>query len=87
VAEQAGQPVSQVALAWVLAQPGVTSPIIGASKTAQLHDNLAALAIRLTPEQLQLLDEASALEPAFPYGIFTPGVNRGIFGGNTVRGW
>ncbi|MBO2011456.1 aldo/keto reductase [Hymenobacter negativus] len=87
VAEQVGRPLSQVALAWVLAQPGVTSPIIGVSKTAQLHDNLAALELRLVPEQLQRLDEASALEPAFPYGIFTPGVNRGIFGGHSVQGW
>ncbi|GAB3576899.1 aldo/keto reductase [Hymenobacter daeguensis] len=87
VAGQAGQPLSQVALAWVLARPGVTSPIIGASQVAQLRDSLAALAVRLTPEQLQRLDDASALEPAFPYPIFTPLVNQGIFGGHSVQGW
>lgn len=87
VAEQAGRPLSQLALAWVLAQPGVTSPIVGVSQTAQLHDNLAALDVRLTSEQLQVLDEASVLESTFPYNIFTPAINRGIFGGNAVQGW
>lgn len=81
------RPLAQVALAWVLAQPGVTSPILGASKVEQLHDNLASLDLRLTPEQLRLLDEASALDATFPYNIFTPEINRGIFGGHTVQGW
>jgi aryl-alcohol dehydrogenase-like predicted oxidoreductase len=87
VATELGRPLAQVALAWVSAQPGVTAPIIGVSKLAQLADNLAALDIRFTPEQLRALDEASALDPAFPYGIFTPAVNRSIFGGNDVQGW
>ena len=87
VAAQAERPLAQVALAWVSAQPGVSSPILGASKVEQLHDNLASLDLRLTPEQLRALDESSALDPAFPYGIFTPMVNHSIFGGNTVQGW
>lgn len=87
VADEAGKPLAQVALAWVLAQPGVTSPIVGASKVSQLHDSLAALEIQLSSEQLRALDEASALEPAFPYPIFMPAVNREIFGGHTVQGW
>ncbi|WP_375435817.1 aldo/keto reductase [uncultured Hymenobacter sp.] len=87
VATQLDRSPAQVALAWASAQPGMTSLIIGASKLEQLHDNLGSLEIRLTPEQLRTLDEASALDPAFPYGIFTPAVNRSIFGGNTVQGW
>jgi aryl-alcohol dehydrogenase-like predicted oxidoreductase len=87
VAAEANRPPAQVALAWVLAQPGVTSPIVGASKLEQLHDNLASLDLPLGPEQLRVLNEASALEPSFPYGIFTPAVNRGIFGGAAVQGW
>lgn len=59
----------------------------GISKLEQLHDNLDSLDIRLTPEQLRTLDESSALDPAFPYGIFTGEVNRMIFGGATVQGW
>lgn len=87
VATQVDRPLAQVALAWVSAQSGVTSPILGASKLEQLHDNLSSLEICLTPEQLRTLDESSALDPAFPYGIFTSEVNRGIFGGATVQGW
>lgn len=87
VAADANRPLAQVALAWVLAQPGVTSPIVGASKLEQLHDHLAALELTLSPEQLRVLSEASALEPTFPYGIFTPAINRGVFGGASVQGW
>lgn len=87
VATQAEKPLTQVALAWAAAQPGVASLIIGASKLAQLHDNIAALDVRLSPEQLRTLDEASALEPTFPYPIFTAAGNRGVFGGTSVRGW
>lgn len=87
VAAQAESPMAQVALAWVLAQPGIVAPIIGASKLAQLHDNLAALDLRLTPEQLQALTEGSAPASSFPYGIFKPAINQSIFGGQTVQGW
>ena len=87
VAEQLGRPLAQVALAWVAARPGVTAPIIGASRPAQLADNVAALDIRFSAEQLQALDAASALPPTFPYGIFTPQVRRMVFGGHEVQGW
>ncbi len=87
VAEEVDRPLAQVALAWVLAQSGITSPILGASLLDQLYDNLASLDIRLTPEQIQTLDESSALDPAFPYSIFTSEVNRSIFGGAIVQGW
>lgn len=87
VAAEVDRSLAQVALAWVSAQSGITSPILGASKLEQLHDNLSSLEIRLTPEQLQLLNESSVLDPAFPYGIFTSEVNRGIFGGATIQGW
>ncbi len=87
VATQAGRPLAQVALAWAAAQPGMSSLIIGASKMEQLADNLASLDVQLSPEQLRTLGEASALEPAFPYPIFTPAGNKGVFGGATVQGW
>jgi aryl-alcohol dehydrogenase-like predicted oxidoreductase len=85
MAAQVDRPLAQVALAWVSAQPGITSLILGASKIEQLHDNLSSLEICLTPEQLQTLDESSALDPAFPYSIFTKEINRSIFGGTTVH--
>ncbi len=87
VAAELNRPLAQVALAWVSAQPGVTAPILGVSKLAQLRDNLASLDIQFTPQQLGALTEASAPEPVFPYPIFGPAVNRGIFGGHGVRGW
>jgi aryl-alcohol dehydrogenase-like predicted oxidoreductase len=87
VAAQLDRPLAQVALAWVLAQPGVSAPIVGASRVEQLHDSIAALDIRFTPEQLRTLQEASAPEAVFPYGIFSPAGNKSVFGGTTVRGW
>lgn len=51
---------SQVALAWLLSDPLVTSPIIGPRTLEQLHDNLGAAGMRLTPEEKQHLDQASA---------------------------
>jgi aryl-alcohol dehydrogenase-like predicted oxidoreductase len=87
VASEVDRPLAQVALAWVSAQPGITSLILGASQIDQFHDNLAALDVVLMPAQIQALDESSALDPAFPYGIFTAAINRSIFGGTTVKGW
>ncbi len=59
VAAQAGATLSQVALAWLLAQPAVTSPIIGPRTLEQLEDNLGSLQVRLTGDQLEQLDAAS----------------------------
>ncbi len=87
VAAEAGRPMAQVALAWASARPGITSSILGASKLEQLHDNLASMDVRLAPEQLKALDDASKLDLGFPHDIFSPEVNRMIFGGTTVQGW
>jgi aryl-alcohol dehydrogenase (NADP+) len=48
---------AQVALAWILSKPGVSAPIIGASKLYQLEDALAALTLQLTPEEMQQLEQ------------------------------
>ena len=87
VATALGEPPARVALAWVAARPGVTAPITGASNLEQLRGNLAALDLVIPPEQARQLDEASAIEAVFPYPIFTPEVNRSLFGGNAVAGW
>ncbi|GMQ95985.1 MAG: aldo/keto reductase [Gammaproteobacteria bacterium] len=60
IAAAAGLGMVQMALAWVLANPVVTAPIIGASKPAQLDDSIAALSVTLTDEVRQRLDEATA---------------------------
>ena len=66
VAEQTGTSVARVALAWQLSKSFVTSIIIGAKRLEQLEDNLAATELKLSPEQLSALDEASALPPEYP---------------------
>ncbi len=58
VAEARGVPMAQVALAWVLARPGVTAPIVGASRMAHLEDALAGMALKLTGEEVAALEAA-----------------------------
>jgi aryl-alcohol dehydrogenase (NADP+) len=57
IAEKRGVSNMQVALAWVLAQPGITSPIIGSSKMEHLEDNLKALELKLDEAELKALAE------------------------------
>ncbi|MFC6646083.1 aldo/keto reductase [Granulicella cerasi] len=57
VAEARGVKPAQIALAWVLAKPGVSAPIIGASKMYQLEDALGALQIKLSDEEMKRLEE------------------------------
>jgi aryl-alcohol dehydrogenase-like predicted oxidoreductase len=66
VAAQTGASVARVALAWELTRPFVTSVILGAKSREQLTENLAAVDLALAPEQVKLLDEASALPPEYP---------------------
>jgi aryl-alcohol dehydrogenase-like predicted oxidoreductase len=56
VAAKRGVPRAQVALAWLLAQPGISAPIVGATRLAHLDDALAALSLALTPEELAAVD-------------------------------
>jgi aryl-alcohol dehydrogenase-like predicted oxidoreductase len=66
VASEADVSVARVALAWQLTRPFVTSVIIGAKTREQLLDNLAAAEVRLSPEQVKRLDDASALPSEYP---------------------
>lgn len=63
LAKQRGVSPIQIALAWVLAQPGVTAPIIGATKPAHLDEAVAALAISLDAEERRLLEEPYTPHP------------------------
>ena len=63
IARKRGVRNAQVALAWVLAQPGVTAPIIGASKMEHLEDAVAALSIKLDDEELKALAEPYTPHP------------------------
>jgi aryl-alcohol dehydrogenase (NADP+) len=64
VAKARGVPQAQVAMAWLLQKPGITSPIIGASKPAHLTDAVAALSLKLTAEEV-----ASLEAPYVPHAI------------------
>ncbi|WP_434585810.1 aldo/keto reductase [Klebsiella sp. R390] len=66
IAGAKGVSVAQVALAWLLHQPAVSSVIIGAKRREQLADNLAAVDIRLSQEELAQLDAVSALPREYP---------------------
>jgi aryl-alcohol dehydrogenase-like predicted oxidoreductase len=63
--------VAQVALAWLLAQPHVTSVIIGAKNQEQLLDNLGACDLELSPEQIKAISDASALPSEYPQWMLT----------------
>jgi aryl-alcohol dehydrogenase-like predicted oxidoreductase len=64
VAARRGVPRAQLALAWLLRKPGVTAPIVGASKSGQIDDALAALTLELSDA------EAAALEaPYLPHAL------------------
>jgi aryl-alcohol dehydrogenase-like predicted oxidoreductase len=58
--------VAQIALAWLLSKPFVTTVIIGAKSMEQLRDNVASTRVRLDEAELKLLDELSALPPEYP---------------------
>jgi aryl-alcohol dehydrogenase-like predicted oxidoreductase len=57
---------ARISLAWLLSKPVVTSVIIGAKRLDQLNDNLAAVDLELTEDELKQLDEVSALPPEYP---------------------
>ena len=58
--EKNGASISQIALAWMLSDPLITSPIIGPRNLEQLQDNLSAAGLRLAPEEKAMLDQASS---------------------------
>jgi aryl-alcohol dehydrogenase-like predicted oxidoreductase len=67
VAEKRGTSRAQVALAWLLAKPGITSPIVGASKPHHLEDAVAAVSVRLTQEEVAALEEPYIPHPVLGF--------------------
>jgi 1-deoxyxylulose-5-phosphate synthase len=57
VAQERGIPRAQAALAWLLAKPGITAPIVGATKQHHLDDAVAALDVELTDDEIELLEK------------------------------
>jgi aryl-alcohol dehydrogenase-like predicted oxidoreductase len=66
VAKELGASAAQVALAWLRTRPGVVLPIVGARKESQVRDNLGALEVEFSSEQLARLDAVSAIDLGFP---------------------
>ena len=87
VALELERPPAQVALAWTLARPGITSTLIGARAVSQLESNIAATEIRLNEDQMDRLNAASAPMAGFTLGLAAPAIRRMVFGGQDVRGW
>jgi aryl-alcohol dehydrogenase-like predicted oxidoreductase len=67
ISEQRGVPRAQLALAWLLGKPGITAPIVGATKPNHLHDAVAALSLRLTPEEVAALEEPYTPHPVLGF--------------------
>ena len=66
IAKAHGCSCARISLAWLLAKPVVSSVIIGVKRHDQLQDNLAAVELTLTQEEIKRLDEVSALPPEYP---------------------
>jgi aryl-alcohol dehydrogenase-like predicted oxidoreductase len=67
VAAKRGLPDAQVALAWILGKPGITAPIIGASKPGHLEDAVAALSIKLSGDEVKQLEELYQPHPVLGF--------------------
>jgi aryl-alcohol dehydrogenase-like predicted oxidoreductase len=67
IAAETGRTVPQLAIAWLLARPTVSSVIVGARNEEQLRANLSAVDVELAPEHLRRLDAASAVSAPYPY--------------------
>ena len=87
VSGELDRPTAQVALAWTVAQSGVASTLIGASKVSQLESNVAATHLRLSDVHLKRLDEGSAPVLGFSSGLAAPFIRRMVFGGHGVTAW
>ncbi|WP_420142112.1 aldo/keto reductase [Sphingomonas sp.] len=85
VADEVGSTPSRIALAWTLANPTVVSPVMGARTLAQAEENLGALDVALSSDQLARLNQVSEPDPIFPARfVERPLVQQLIFGGAAV---
>ena len=84
VAEQLGKSPAQVALAWTLLNPAVTSPIVGARTVDQLKDNLGALEVSFSEEQIARLNEVSSIPEGFPNSMLNSAMTANTFGAANV---
>ena len=84
VAQEIGCTAAQLALAWTLHNPAVCSPVIGVRTLAQLEDNLGALDVEISQDQLARLDVVSAVPKVFPMDVLKSPAEGMMFGGVKV---
>ena len=75
----------QLAVAWTLKNPAVCSPVVGVRTPAQLEDNLGALDIAISDEQMARLDEVSAVPKVFTMDVLKSPAESMMFGGVKVE--
>ncbi len=85
VAKEIGCTAAQVAVAWTLRNPSVCSPVIGVRTPAQLEDNLGALDVEISEDQLARLNEVSAVPPVFPIDVLKSPAEGMMFGNVSVE--
>ncbi len=85
IAKEMNRTSAQIALAWTLLNPAVVSPLIGARTFAQFEDNLAALDVEFTVDQIRRLDEVSRIELSFPHDMLDTEITKGMFGGVNIE--
>jgi aryl-alcohol dehydrogenase-like predicted oxidoreductase len=86
VASEIGCTAAQVALAWLVHQPGTVIPIIGARRVEQLEENLGCLDIELSAGQFERLDKVSRIDLGFPHDfIASPAILDQVHGNTYPR--
>ncbi|MDG2004007.1 MAG: aldo/keto reductase [Novosphingobium sp.] len=85
VAKEIGCTTPQLAVAWTLHNPAVCSPVVGVRTPAQLEDNLGALGVDISPEQMAKLDAVSAVPPVFPIDVLKSPAEGMMMGGVKVE--
>jgi aryl-alcohol dehydrogenase-like predicted oxidoreductase len=84
VSQEMNCTAAQVALAWTLLNPAVASPVLGVRTLAQLQDNLGALDVKFSADQIAQLDAASKIDLGIPHTMLAADVMDRMFGGVKV---
>jgi aryl-alcohol dehydrogenase-like predicted oxidoreductase len=85
IAQKLGKTSAQIAIAWTLVNPAVTSPVLGVRTVAQLKDNLGALEVELSADHLARLNAVSEVPRVFPLDILKSPAEGMMFGNVKVR--
>jgi aryl-alcohol dehydrogenase-like predicted oxidoreductase len=89
ISSEIGESPARIALSWVCGRPGITSTLMGVSRSEQVTDNASALDLVLSGDHRTALDSVSAsADPRMLYSLFTPALRQHVvFGGCSVDAW